>query len=140
METAGLPASGNRSGGQAKLAKTAGVTTTIVSRALNASSVPDIDAILALADALGRDPVEGLKAAGHDRLVELFEKRPAAPAATEPEPAIARIEHAPGLSDTQRAWLVGFYRRRIDAARKDATREVAEWIEMLERRAESQDL
>ncbi len=132
METANYATVGKRAGGQARLATAAGVTTTIVSRALAGLSTPDIGGILAMAEALGADPVEGLRAAGQARLVELIEKRSAATPAADPEPTLARIAAASALSDEQRAWLTGLYRRWLARAERQIGQDISELIDLME--------
>lgn len=85
-----------------------------------------------MAEALGADPVEGLRAAGHQKLVELIEKRSGAAPVEAPVPALARIASASKLSDVQRAWLTGLYRRWLARAEQEIVQDISELIGMLE--------
>lgn len=141
METSGYATQGApRPGGLSRLAADTGLSPSILSRALNAQSVPQTPAVLELARTLGASPTEALRAAGQHDLAEELERTVAKGEAhlrRQSDPALDRIERATGLTDSQRAYLAGFYQRRIEAARKEAAKEITELIELLERRADT---
>ena len=128
MEAGAYATQGSRPGGQVRLAKDAGLTASIISRALGGQSVPAPEAVLQLAKTLGSSPVEAFRAAGYDAMADLIEASPAAPSDGQLDPVAARIEHAAGLTPEQRAWLTGFSERR---RRQDAAALIAEIDELI---------
>lgn len=136
MEASGYGTLGNRPGGRAQLAQEADVNASNLSRWLSGDTIPSPDTLMRLADILGADIIEGLRACGYDEMAALIVKRTGETPVVPPDPALARIERARGIGDSERAFLTGFYHRRIEAARAEAVRELADLIALLERRAE----
>lgn len=128
MEASGYGTSGDRPGGQSRLAADAGLMPSTLSRALSGQSVPSLDALLRIAKALGVPPADALRAGGFDAIAEVLELEMSSPSGASPDPIAARIEHAAALTAEQRAWLFGLYQRQREQALSALAAEVEDII------------
>lgn len=132
MEASGYLTQGSpRPGGLTRLATDTGLSVSIVSRALGGQSIPKPKAVLRLAEVLGSNPAEALRAAAYDDLADFVEESGSAGTQDAPDPITARIEQSVGLDPKQRAWIAGFYERRTRQMSQALAAEVDDLIRFM---------
>lgn len=131
MEASGYGTTGDRPGGQVRLAADAGVSQSIISRALAGKSVPSPEALLRLSMTFGTPYAEALRAADLEPLAEHLEQLAVAEASQQEDPIIARIQHAAGLTPFARVQLIAFYSRRHKEAMRSLSQEMDEVIRIV---------
>jgi hypothetical protein len=95
----------------------------LVSRWMRGDHAPSAENAIVVAKILGTDPVETLRAAGHDAMADLVAMRQAGP--TEKDPIVRRIQDHEALTAEEKAQLVAAYWRRSEDVRKDFARQLA---------------